>query len=89
MTLSKAADLAKQIVFGGMSELGIVSPEDVPKELLHKTITGIINEVESQVKKLINNKKALFTQLVDLVMSRECLSGNEFRDAIGTSVQVF
>ncbi|MDF2569703.1 MAG: ftsH 3 [Sporomusa sp.] len=75
----QAADMAKQIVFGGMSELGIVSPEDIPKELLHNTITSMIKEVESQVRTVLTDKQTAFTQTVDTLLAKEFISGAEFR----------
>lgn len=75
----QAVDLAKQIVFGGMSDLGIVSPEDVPKELLHGTISEIINSVECYVRKLLTDQQTIFNQIVDIVMAKECITGTELR----------
>ncbi|HWR41932.1 AAA family ATPase [Sporomusa sp.] len=75
----QATDLAKQIVFGGMSELGIVSPEDVPKELLHNTITGIIKQIECQVRTVLTNHQTAFTLTVDTLLAKEFISGAEFR----------
>lgn len=75
----QAVDMAKQIVFGGMSDLGILSPEDVPKELLHNTITGIINEVECQVRKMLTDQKTAFSQTVDTLLAKEFISGADFR----------
>jgi vesicle-fusing ATPase len=75
----QAADMAKEIVFGGMSELGIVSPDDVPKELLHNTITGIFKQIESQVKAILTDHQTAFTQIIDTLLAKEFISGAEFR----------
>lgn len=75
----QAADLAKRIIFGGMSELGIISPDDVPKELLHNNITAIIKEVECLVKEVLTNKQTAYNSAVDILLTKEFISGAEFR----------
>ncbi|SDE19038.1 AAA family ATPase [Sporomusa acidovorans] len=75
----QAVSMAKQIIFGGMSELGIVSPDDIPKELLHNTITGIFKEVESLVTNVLSANQAAFTQIVDSLLTKECIAGSEFQ----------
>ncbi|WP_425057805.1 ATP-dependent zinc metalloprotease FtsH [Sporomusa carbonis] len=83
----QATDLAKQIVFGGMSELGIVSPEDVPKELLHNAITSIIKAVECQVKTRLMDKQEAFKKIVDILLAKEYISGAEFRTLLNEAEQ--
>ncbi len=75
----QAADMVKQIVFGGMSELGIVSPDDVPKELLHNTFTAIFKQVEAEVRTVLTDKQIPFTRIVDALLAKEVLSGAEVR----------
>ena len=75
----QAADLAKQIIYGGMSELGIVSPEDMPKELLHTTIAAILKDVEFGVRAIVADQQSLLEQVVMVLLAQESISGKQFR----------
>lgn len=74
-----AVDYAKQIIDNGMSELGIVSPGDLPQELLHQTVTAILREIELSVCKNLTQHKNVLTNFSRLLLEKECISGNEFR----------
>ena len=71
--------MAKQIIVGGMSDLGIVSPDDVPKALLHTTITGILKDVEAGVTGIITDQRAKLEAVVAILLEKESISGNDFR----------
>lgn len=75
----QAADLVKQIIYGGMSELGIVSPEDIPKELLHRTLTNILKDVESGVKSIVADQQPMLEKVVAVLLEQESISGSDFR----------
>jgi len=78
----QAMEYTKQIIFGGMSELGIISPDDIPKDLLHATLTKIIKEVEADVRDHLRNSEKLLTNTVNLLLDKECINGNEFRELL-------
>lgn len=82
----QAADLAKQIIFGGMSELGIISPEDLPKDILHKTITAILKDVEGGVRSILRDYKEPLHQVVAILLDNETISGNQFREMLASTV---
>jgi vesicle-fusing ATPase len=81
----QASDLAKQIIFGGMSDLGIVSPEDVPKDILHKTITAILQDVEGGVRSILGDYKQQLNQVVAVLLANETIAGSEFRELLARS----
>jgi vesicle-fusing ATPase len=74
-----ASDMAKQIIYSGMSELGIISAEDIPKDLLHSAITGILREVENDTRQLILENKRSLKQVTELLLDKETISGEELR----------
>lgn len=80
---SHAAKLSKDIIFGGMSSLGIVSKEDIPQNELHSGIQNILKEIESQTKKLLLRNIDLLTKVSELLLQKEYLSGQEFRTILG------
>lgn len=78
----QATSLAKQIIFNGMSDLGIVSPDDVPKDLLHKQITVILQDVEAGVRAVLKEQFGTLQHVVGVLLERETISGTEFRELI-------
>lgn len=75
----QAIDWAKQIINSGMSSLGIVSPEDLTQELLHATLTSILQEVEQSVHKILLDHQKTLKETVSLLLDKEYVSGDEFR----------
>lgn len=78
----QAISMAKQIIFNGMSNLGIVSQEDVPKDLLHREITAILQDVEAGVKVVLKEQFTTLQHVVGVLLERETISGAEFREMI-------
>lgn len=75
----QATDLVKQIIFGGMSHLGIVSPEDLPQETLHNAISTTLKECEATVQALLSGRRDLLHRVVTVLLDKEYVSGEEFR----------
>ncbi|WP_229534845.1 AAA family ATPase [Pelosinus baikalensis] len=80
----QAIDLAKEIIHNGMSTLGIISLEDLTKDLLHATITSIIKETEQYVYTILSTRQATLQAAVALLLEKECLDGDEFRVLLKT-----
>ncbi|MDL2281009.1 AAA family ATPase [Selenomonadales bacterium OttesenSCG-928-I06] len=78
----QAANLAKQIVCAGMSELGIVSSNDIPQTLLHKTITELIKREKEYVKNTLSRELSplVLKEILEILLNKEVLSGREFRE---------
>jgi cell division protease FtsH len=81
----QAIDWAKQIINSGMSSLGIISPEDLTKELSHSTLTSILQEVEQYVHKTLLDHQETLQETVSLLLDKEYVSGDEFRIILKTS----
>ena len=77
-----AGNLAKQIVFSGMSEMGIISAEDIPKDALHSTVSGILSEIENKTRDLLSKYKWLLENIVEKLLDKESLSGDELRELL-------
>lgn len=76
---SQAVQFAKQIIHGGMSKLGIVSPEDLPQETFHAELTRILNDVEEYTRQRILSYQTIFATILQCLLDKESLTGNEFR----------
>jgi cell division protease FtsH len=81
----QATDYAKQLINNGMSTLGIISPENLTKELLHATITSILQESEQYVHKTLLEHQEMLQEIVALLLDKEYVSGDDFRSLLKTS----
>ncbi len=80
-----ASDIAKQIVYSGMSELGIISAEDIPDDQLHSAITVILREVEDETRELLSKHRSDLEQISGLLLDKETISGDELRYVLNGS----
>lgn len=79
--IEQATDLAKKMVFAGLSPLGIVG-KDIPQELLHETVTTIIREQEDVVKEYLAQCKTKLEHLTERLLRNESMDGSEFRSVL-------
>ncbi|SJZ31259.1 AAA family ATPase [Selenihalanaerobacter shriftii] len=83
----KATKLAKKIIYSGMSELGIVSKDDLPKSKVHKEIGKIIEEEEERVHDIILSNQNLMDEVVAELLAEESIEGEDFRKKLGIKVE--
>lgn len=76
---TKAAD---QIINSGMSELGVIDPEILPKNLRYKTQKKILQAQEERVKNCLMNKKEQMSAVVELLLEKEKITGQKLRQII-------
>jgi len=81
----QAVKLAKQIIFSGLSSLGVISEEDLSKEMLHEEITNIIKQEENEVKKLLKNNFHVLKKMADHLKRNESIMGEELKQLINSS----
>ena len=79
----QAMRTADTMLQSGMTELGVICPDILPQELKHKTITGIVKEQEERVRKYIIESKNIITQTVEILLEKEKISGERFREIMG------
>jgi len=81
--LEQALALARLLVVGGMSELGIVHQDFLPSSTMHDALSRIISEREERVNKLVQQKRACLARACRVLLDREKLDGEEFRRLLG------
>lgn len=74
-----ASDIAKQIVYSGMSGLGIISADDIPKDQLHSAIVSILREIEIDTREMLLKYIRDLNQIAELLLDKETISGEELR----------
>ena len=75
----QALDLTEKMVLTGLSRLGVVSREIVPKTELYLVCQEIIHELENRTAAILTESRDLFYQLVDFLKVKEKISGAELR----------
>lgn len=78
----QAVRAAETMVRSGMSDLGVVSTDTLPQELKHKTITEIVRIQEEQVKKHVTCYKHIFSHIVEVLLEKEKVTGEQFRSLL-------
>lgn len=78
----RALELAERIVACGLSRLGIVSLDKLDKKSLVETCRSILAEEEQNVGKTITDQKAKLERTAKALVTRERLSGDDFRALI-------
>lgn len=78
----QAVDIGKKIVYTGLSELGIISRDDVPKEKVNEEISRIIEIEEGKVKEILDGKLQQLIKIADILRKEETISGDRLREII-------
>lgn len=84
----QAVETAKRIITSGMSSLGVVSLEDLPGAILHKEIQHIIVTQEQNVRQHLGTRKELITELSEILVHEEKVSGEFLRCRLEDEVLV-
>lgn len=78
----KAIQMAKIMIFSGMTKLGMVGEETIPRELLHQEISRILQDIEEKVMMIIKDNQGLIRQVADELIEAERFSGDQLRQLI-------
>ncbi|ABY91400.1 MAG: Vesicle-fusing ATPase [Caldanaerobacter subterraneus] len=78
----QAVHIAKKMVYTGLSGLGIVSREDVPKEKVNEEVNKIIKEEEEKVQKMLEEKLEHLEEIANILRKEETISGEKLRELI-------
>ncbi|AIS51327.1 ATP-dependent zinc metalloprotease FtsH [Thermoanaerobacter kivui] len=78
----QAVDIAKKIVYTGLSSLGIISRDDVSKEKVNDEINEIMREQEEKVQKMLEKKLGQLKEIANILRKEETISGDKLRELI-------
>ena len=84
---NEALKMVKRIIFNGMSDLGIVSPEDINKSILAKECQEILKEQEDAVNHILEANIQSLTDLSQKLMDDENVNGEELRKHLKMQLQ--
>lgn len=78
----QAMRIAETMLRSGMSELGVLCPDILPQDLKHNTVTGIVRKQEERVKRHIIESKHIITRVVEVLLEKEKINGDDFRSIL-------
>lgn len=76
--IDQATNIAKKMVFAGLSKLGVVS-QDLPTNLLYEEVAKIIREEEQEVRGYLEANLCQLQLIAADLIENEKLSGEQFR----------
>ena len=79
---ARAVELAKKMVHAGLSPLGIISPDDLPGGLLHKTISQILETEEEKVARDLEGFQGEIQKLAQKLLAEEKIQGDQLRSEL-------
>jgi len=77
--IQQAVETARKIVNCGLSDLGIISEEDIPRDQYHTAVTGLVRVQEERTKSLLAPKAGFIRDVAGELMSMEKMNGDTFR----------
>jgi len=77
--LEKAVEDAKRIIAAGMSPLGVVLLDDLPRAVLNRAVRKLISGQEERICTIINDDLALLQDLASILVEQEKISGEFLR----------
>ncbi|MFW5976525.1 MAG: ATPase, partial [Bacillota bacterium] len=78
----KAIKLVKTMVTSGMTDLGVVKIDSVPKNLLHEEMSKLMKRYEKRVKKIIKSNQDIIKNISEKLIDNENHSGNDLRELL-------
>ncbi len=78
----KALEMVDEIIFSGMSDLGVVNDERIPEEVFFKEQKKIINYIKEKVNKIIDKNMDLLNEISEILLNEEKISGEKIRKII-------
>jgi len=81
----RVLELARQILFSGMSDLGVVDPDTVNKGVEGEVIQRIIQEEQRKVRWFLKERQEVLVQVADRLMVDEVLSGHLVRELLAAA----
>ncbi|MFZ5646294.1 MAG: AAA family ATPase [Bacillota bacterium] len=80
----QATKTADQIINSGMSDLGVVDPETLPRSFRYRTQKKILQAQEERVITFLSKRKEQLFEVVELLLEQEKISGTQLRKIMGT-----
>lgn len=81
----QAVRLAHVMISSGMSRLGIVDPERLPRALEHEVVAEILSSLEEKVVARLAEWKPVLEDVAAALLENESMSGHELRERLAAA----
>jgi vesicle-fusing ATPase len=78
----QAMNLTEKIVSAGLSRLGVVSKDTLPKNDMYMVCQEILQNLENNTKEVLSQRRDIFGRVLNLLKAKEKLNGSELRNLI-------
>ncbi len=78
----QAVQVARQIIIAGLSPLGIVWEEILPKDVFHQTIQEILQQQKKEAEKILEAHLETLKKIAQMLLEHEYLGGQTLRDLL-------
>ncbi len=82
----QAVQIARQLVVAGLSPLGVVWEEILPRETLHAAIQDILHQQEVVVEGLLREREDVVRHVAGILVEQEYIAGTQLRDLLARGV---
>ncbi|MCF6093336.1 AAA family ATPase [Microaerobacter geothermalis] len=80
--LEKANYYCQQLIATGLSSLGFIHPQFIPKDKINEETNRMMQVLFERVKKMIEEDKELFEYFLEILLQEEWMSGDEMRERL-------
>ena len=84
--IEQAVETARKIVNCGLSDLGIISEEDIPRDKYHDAIWHLVRAQEDRTRSLLSEHSELIREIAGELMDVERIDGDAFRRRLAVAV---
>jgi vesicle-fusing ATPase len=80
----QALEISRTLISTGMSEAGIVSVDELPKQVYYETVSSILKAQEQRARMLLESKLSVLKEISAHIIEIERIEGEDFRRMLGT-----
>lgn len=79
----QALEISRKLISAGMSQAGIVTVEELPKQVYYETVTGILKVQEDRVRMILEPRLGMLKEISSQLIENERIEGRDFRRMLG------
>ena len=79
----QALEISRKLISAGISEVGIVAVEELPKQVYYKTVTNLLKAQEEKASSILKSNLSVLKEISAYILETERIEGNEFRSMLG------
>lgn len=83
----QALEISRKLISQGMSKAGIVSIEELPKQVYYETISSILKGQEERALMILESKLSVLKEISAYIIETERIEGDDFRRMLGQDGQ--